>query len=118
MATAHRLVFPEWYDERAEWEVAAKGWFQGAVVQLSDGSRYAVTFYDPVRLGQDLEAEGRGYLAEVGLIVLPELTRPAMEAATARLDDDGYFKTQLPLSSHPAANGTPADSASAAAPSR
>ncbi len=105
MAVTHQLRFPEWYDERAEWEVASKGWLQGAVVAFSDGARYSVFFYDSVRLGQDLVAEGRGYIAEPGLIVVPELTRAAMTEAVAALVADGFFRTQMPLPASLPANG-------------
>jgi hypothetical protein len=104
MATTHRLIFPDWYDERAEWEVVEKGWFSDAVVDV-DGARYAITFYDPVRLRQNLEEEARGWLAEVGLIVLPELTRPAMVNAVAQIVDDGFFRTQLPIPADAGSNG-------------
>jgi hypothetical protein len=58
--TGFRIHFPDWYDERAEWEAEQKGWLPGVTVELADGSRYAVFFYEPVRRSQDLEADASG----------------------------------------------------------
>jgi hypothetical protein len=94
------LLFPEWYDERAEYETPLKGFFEHAVVQAGGGSRYAVTFFDPVRLQQDLSELvklGTPYVAEPGLIVLPEVTTDAMRAAVKDLWRNGYFEQLQPL---------------------
>jgi hypothetical protein len=94
------VVFPEWYDERCELEVPAKGWLQGVEVRLEDGSRYKLFFIDPVRLGQDLEEEvrlQRPYFAEPGLVVLPEVTTEAVRQAVAGLWRDGFFEHLRPL---------------------
>jgi hypothetical protein len=55
--TEHRVEFPEGFEGYA-WEHEAKGWLQGAVA-IIDGRRYALTFYDPTRLSQDIEARLR-----------------------------------------------------------
>lgn len=89
-----RVVFPDWYDERAEYEAEQKGWLQGVEVELGDGSRYPVTFYDPVRLAQDLEEEAkwdRPFVAEPGLIVIPTVTRAAISQAVEQLAVSGFF---------------------------
>jgi hypothetical protein len=39
-ASGHRVIFPDWYDERAEFEAPRKGYLPGVVVQLEDGTRY------------------------------------------------------------------------------
>jgi hypothetical protein len=54
-----QVIFPEWYDERGEWEAEAKGWLQGVEVRVSNGNVHPLFFYDPVRLAQDLEAEAK-----------------------------------------------------------
>ncbi|MEK7833749.1 MAG: hypothetical protein AAB401_21865, partial [Acidobacteriota bacterium] len=51
-----RIIFPDDFDERAAFEVSMKGWLM-AQVELENGSRYPVCFYDPVRLQQDFESE-------------------------------------------------------------
>jgi hypothetical protein len=89
-----RVIFPEWFDERAEFETPRKGWLDHVQVQLPDGSCFRVFFIDPVRLGQDLaeyEKAGTPYFAEPGLIILGEVTREAIHQAVAGLWRQGYF---------------------------
>ena len=99
------LHYPDWYDERVELEMTDKGYFAGPVVELEDGSRYELYFYDPVRLAQDLErsaAEGIPCIAEVNLVVVPEVTPAAILAAVERLVQIGYFGHLRPVSPTPA----------------
>ncbi len=94
------LLMPEDYDERSAFETPFRGYLEGASVRLTDGSRYAVVFYDPVRLGQDLEEcvkLGRPFFAEPNLIVLPEITEKAMRAAVEELARQGFFQQLKPL---------------------
>jgi hypothetical protein len=89
------IHFPEYYDAVTELEVCDKGWFAGVTVELPDGSVHPVFFYDPVRLGQDLAADAkqsRPFIAEPGLIVVPEVTRAAMTSAIEQLVKQGYFE--------------------------
>jgi hypothetical protein len=48
---------------------------------------YRLAFYDPVRLGQDVEEELQhgGFFFEPNLVVVPSITRQNMEKATAQL---------------------------------
>jgi hypothetical protein len=94
------LEVPESFGEQAAYETLCRGFFAGAIVRVADGSRYPVCFYDPIRLGQDLEEEarvGRPYIAERNLIVLPEVTVEAMRAAVETLALQGYFDHAKPL---------------------
>jgi hypothetical protein len=98
--SAYTIVFPTWYDERREWETSAKGWLNGVEVHLEDGRRFALTFYDPVRLSQTLEDDARAgqpYFAEAGLVVLPEVSTAAIHAAVPDLLRGGYFDSLKPL---------------------
>jgi hypothetical protein len=100
-ANGFTIHFPDWLDERAEWEVESKGWLQGVTVELADGARYSVFFYDPVRLSQDLQSDasqGRPYAAEPGMIVVPEVTREAIGEAVGQLVKAGFFYHLQPLS--------------------
>jgi hypothetical protein len=94
------IHFPDWFDERVEWEAESKGSLQGVTVELADGARYPVFFYDPVRLQQDLEADtsqGRPYAAEPGMIVVPQVTRAAIAEAVGQLVRGGFFNHLRPL---------------------
>ena len=98
----YRIDYPMWYDARGEWEVESKGWLQGVVVELASGFRYPLFFYDPVRLAQDLEGvDGRPALciAEPGLVVVPAVTRDAIERAVGELVRRRYFDSLGPAHS-------------------
>ena len=89
-----RLVFKYPFDEAAAYDAEARGYLAYAVVELNNGTRYPVVFYDPVRLQQDLEVEareGRAFIAEPGMIVVPEVTLARMQDAIDRLSQDGFF---------------------------
>jgi len=73
-----------------EWEVEAKGWFSEARI-VASGKQYRLTFYDPVRLGQEIESElGRdGAFFEPNLVIVQSVTRANMERAAALLARSG-----------------------------
>jgi hypothetical protein len=79
------LIFPEGYEDYA-WELESKGCFSEARLEFQ-GRRYRLTFYDPARLGQDIENELQrgGVYFEPNLVVVPAVTRQNMEKAAARL---------------------------------
>ena len=79
------LIFPDGFEQYA-WELESKGWFSGALLQLQ-GRRYRLTFYDPARLGQDIEEALRngGIFFEPNLVVVPAVTPQNMEEAAVQL---------------------------------
>lgn len=90
-ATFH---FPPEFDERAEFEMADRGYLWGGQIELADGRRFPVTFYDPVRLAQDVEGSGETgvpMLAEPGLVVIPEVTREAIQRTIPELVRERFF---------------------------
>jgi hypothetical protein len=90
-----KLTFKEEFDERLAFEVSQKGWCAIAAVELPEGGKVDVVFYSPTRLAQDLEAEtkaGHPFVAEPGLIVVPDVTLAYMEAAVEQLYGQGYFE--------------------------
>ncbi len=96
------VIFPNGYDERAEFETAAKGWLNQVVVETPDGARYPVSFIDPTRLQQDMEEyakAGTPYFSEPGLIILSEVTTEAIQAAVKALWTQGFFDALKPLAS-------------------
>ena len=94
--------FPADYDRQSEYETPMRGYLSGIVVEFANGRRYQLFFYDPVRLRQDLEVEaanGRAYVAEPGMIVLPEVTTEAIRQAVQGLVRDGFFEHLKPIES-------------------
>lgn len=90
-----KLVFTCGFDERTASEAELKGWFDAVRVSLPSGLEVPLSFRDPVRLSQDLDAavsEGRACVAEPGSIVIPKVTRANMEAAVVELYEEGFFE--------------------------
>jgi len=80
-----------------ELEVTSKGWFPEAELIVS-GKRYRLNFYDPVRLGQDIEgelAEGRVFF-EPNVVVVRSVTRVNMEQAAEHLAQSVYVEMLIP----------------------
>lgn len=91
----YSILFPEDYDELAAFEHSKKGYLRDVVVRLESAGDYILYFIDPVRLQQDLESEvesGRSYLSEPNMIVIPEVTREAIETTVASLVEEGFFE--------------------------
>ncbi len=102
-----RLVFPEGFTARDEWEMERKG-FVYAFLECEDGRRYQVMFIDPVRLAQDVEAtlqSGQFYYYEFGQVIVPEVTVPALTRIIPQLVEEGYLERHVP-EREPAANKT------------
>jgi len=93
-----KLILREEFDKCTAFEVLSKGWYSGATVKLENGFQYSVFFYDPVRLKQDLESEGKNYLSEPGLVVLSEVTPENMRRAILGLYEEGWFNALVPIS--------------------
>jgi hypothetical protein len=90
-----KLTFKYGWSEKDDEETPMKGYRSDGIVETSEGE-YPVYFIDPIRLQQDLEAEtelGTPFLAEPGLIILPEVTREGMENAVKHLWEQGYFES-------------------------
>jgi hypothetical protein len=67
---------------------------RAGLVHLPEGRIVRVSFWDPVRLSQDLETYlslGRACLAEPGMIIIPQVTIGNMQAAVEELHERGYF---------------------------
>ena len=94
------IIIEHGFNERDQFEAKAKGYLSHVVVEVSDGRKYSVTFYDVTRLQQDLEYEvttGRMCIAEVGMIVLPEVTLTNITLATTKLSAEGFFERLIPM---------------------
>ena len=75
----HALEFPDGFDDFA-WETESKGWLSG-VIAIVDGRCYQVTFYDPIRLAQDIETELERSALPLAPHPLPLARRHARDAA-------------------------------------
>lgn len=73
------------------WEVIAKGYYPAARMTVS-GKQYRLNFYDAVRLNQEIlsELEHGGVFFEPNLVVVPSVTREAMEHAAQQLVLSGH----------------------------
>ena len=89
------FVFDPCHDERSKEEMTPRGYVSHVYVVTETGQYYPVFFYDPVRLSQDLEENMKNglypFVAEPGMIVVPEVTIEAMISAVEILHRGGYF---------------------------
>lgn len=103
-SAAFAVHYPDGYDERIEYEMAEKGYLPGSIVELADGSRYELTFYDPVRLAQNVErlaACGIPFVIAANTVVVPEVTRTAIQHAVEHLVRQGHFGRLQPVAPTP-----------------
>lgn len=85
------LVLPPDFDEYG-WEIEHKGYFLDAAVRLDNGRVVTVTFYSPVRLQQDVDAEfelGNPFVAE-RLLVVKVVNVENMQSAIQWVPDGFY----------------------------
>jgi hypothetical protein len=80
-----------------EWEVQAKGCFFGARL-TTFGRTCLLTFYDAVRLGQEVESEFErgGVFFEPNLVIVRSVTRSEMERAAEQLVQSGQVASLTP----------------------
>lgn len=84
------LLFASDWTERDDFETPLKGYRNDVLVELPDKRKFAVSFYDVVRLRQVIEDEKM--IAEIGLIILDEVTKTRMEEAVYKLWRENYFE--------------------------
>ncbi|MGO4213023.1 hypothetical protein AB4Y89_02675 [Terriglobus sp. 2YAB30_2] len=89
-----KLEFLVEFDDYTAWEVEQKGWFGACVLRFPDGSSLPVTFFDPVRLQQEIDftfKQGATCFSEAGLIVIPTVTKENMLTAIESLNATNDF---------------------------
>src|SRR6516225_5260619 len=92
--TGFTFHFPPEFDDRAEYEMELRVHLNGGQVELADGRRFPIFFFDPVRLSQELAgvvAEGDVVVAEPGMVVIPDVTRENILKAIDRLIAQRFF---------------------------
>src|SRR5215813_1452487 len=87
-----RLVFAHDVDDR---DLAPHGYRGDVLVELVDGEAFPVYFYEPNAVREELDARARSgfghFVAEPGLVVIPEITLAGMKSAVLELIKVGYF---------------------------
>lgn len=80
-----------------EWEIEAKGWFDARLI--ASGQQYVLHFYDPARLGQQIDDELRRqrFFCEPNLVVVQSVTRANMEHAARSLVESGQLANPVSL---------------------
>jgi hypothetical protein len=90
-----KLTGLDW-DDWTAFDVQNKGWYEQAQLQLDDGTRVPLSFWDPVRLDQELQdhfASGKIFFAVRNLIVVPLVTEDAIRDAVRELLTKGFFSS-------------------------
>jgi hypothetical protein len=97
MSTKSLLVMPDGFDE-SESEIELKGWISGVVLTI-EGKRHSLTFYDPVRLAQEIGDQLRrsSIFFEPNLVVVESVTRSAMQSAAESLVATGQLTNLVSL---------------------
>ena len=93
-----RVIFPDDFDDFA-WEVEAKGWISGVVVEF-DGKSFHLCFYDVARLTQDIDhALGiNAAFIEKNVVVIRSVTRAEIERAVQFIaSSDGFTRLKNEL---------------------
>ena len=87
------------FDEQDQYEAKSRGYLSHVQVVYEGGIKYNVTFWDSIRLQQDLEEEGKlgnGFVAEPGMIVVQEITKESIESAVRKLHFERFFDSFKP----------------------
>jgi hypothetical protein len=91
LSTAYALHLPDYFDAYSA-EIIAKGYFADATIETS-AATFRPTFYDPIRFGQeciDHFAAGAAQWSEGNVVIVPNTSRAAIEAAVAELARFGF----------------------------
>jgi hypothetical protein len=93
----HRIIFPEFYDDLAAFEIESKGYLDGVTVEFNDGACYDLCFRDSwnVQLDHDFTdttSAGARYLALPNLVVIEKVSRTNIIDAVAMLAESDFFE--------------------------
>ena len=108
--TTPKLRFAREFSDQDAFEAQSRGYLSHVLVELGENCLYPLFFYDAVRLQQDLEERarlGHAFVADPGMIVLPEITRDAMRHAVEQLSREGFFDSLTPLTEDDLVSGNP-----------
>jgi hypothetical protein len=82
---AAQVIYPSSMDDYDWYMTESKGWIEVTVQWAT--RRKTITFYDPTRLAQEVQSAvtRSGYFAESAVVVLPAVTKEAIEAVVAQM---------------------------------
>ena len=95
-----KVILPEGFDDRREYETPFRGYLGPIFVEAENGCRYPIFFVDTVRMQQELTVRvnnGEPYYTEPGLVVLPEVTVQAIRDCLPLLWKDHFFDHLKPI---------------------
>lgn len=94
-----RLVFQHELDDG--YGIAPRGFRTDVTVEISHEVAFPVAFYEAISLCEELQARtkwGFGcFVAEPGLVVIPEISVASMKATVLELISIGYFQHLRPV---------------------
>ncbi len=96
-----KLVLLGGYGQRQLDDAIDRGFLSHVAVEIGGADLYPVWFYSIDELAGQLLDDPRypyKFVADIGMIVLPEITLERMENAVQRLYEAGYFRHLRPLS--------------------
>jgi hypothetical protein len=81
--------------------MAPFGYRGDAVVELAEGEAFPVFFYEPDAVREELDGRLKSgfsqFVAEPGLVVIPEITLTNMKSSVLELVEIGYFDHLRPV---------------------
>jgi hypothetical protein len=93
-----RLVFAHDVDDR---DMAPHGYRGDVIVEFADGEAFPIYFYEPDAIREELDARIRSgfgqFVAEPGLVVVPEITIAGVKSSVPELIEVGYFAHLKPV---------------------
>lgn len=98
---AVKLIFPAEGFQCQLGDADERGFLSHVLVEIDGTDFYPVCFYSIGELAGELREDPRypdKVVAEIGMIVLPELSLDRMEKAVQWLCEKGYFRYMRPLS--------------------
>jgi hypothetical protein len=105
-----KLIYAPGFDFKRESETEASGYLDDVVVQLDDGSQFAVCFIDCDRLDKELAAaqeRHRPFIAKPGLIVVSRVNPWIMMLAIRWIHRQQFFTFLKPIFQHEEVSGEP-----------
>lgn len=90
-------------------DIAPQGYRGDVVVKFADGKSFPLFFFEPTAVKEDLDGQITsglgGFVAEPGLVVIPEISVANMKSAVSQLIEIDYFAHLRPVA-ETAANKT------------